>query len=163
MPSEESDQPGHPHRLIRVLAVCSEVSGMMCGCDQRETTHHSYYDRIIDNYLSCLASAASFTIDIRYRLRGCAFVVGQNKLLMTLMKCYILISQSATQQWAAIGPTCFTQRPDMGCRQRPFGAYATRQLVGPTYSKKRWAVVQSLSILNIFLHVDWPQSLMSIF
>ena len=35
-----------------------------------------------------------------------------------------------------IGPTCFTQRPDMGCQQR-----ATRQLVGPIYFKKRWAAV----------------------
>ena len=32
---------------------------------------------------------------------------------------YKEITQTATQQWAVIGPTCFTQRTDMGCRQRP--------------------------------------------
>ena len=31
------------------------------------------------------------------------------------------LSQPVTQQWAIIGPTCFTQGPDMGCQQRPHG------------------------------------------
>ena len=38
----------------------------------------------------------------------------------------------------------FTQRPNIGCRQRPPGGCATRQLVGPMFSKKRWAAVWPL-------------------
>ena len=125
--------------------MCSEVSGMMFGCDQRETTHHSYYDRIIDNYLSCLATMKlpsgfpskkdsnqsvqilrparilmffmqqALTTDIRYRLRGCAFVVGQNKLLMTLMKCYILISHAVSNS------TVGRHQPDMFYTEARYG------------------------------------------
>ena len=54
-------------------------------------------------------------------------------------------AQPATQQWAVIGPTCFTQRPDMSCQQRTSSVCAARQLVSPIYPKKQWAAVFFIS------------------
>ena len=55
------------------------------------------------------------------KLRGCNYKIPISQLRIALYKemCYqnnATTSMPATQQWAVIGPTCFTQQPDMGCQ-----------------------------------------------